>query len=138
MGEAMARHDAQDPDWRTWAMRAVEVAEAFPRADARSTDWNWLGTTYLAVAQREAPGTIEARAALERAKDAYLRLVELDPYGLSGPTHLVEIAQTLGLDEDARVWAARALERDDLLALDPLKGLSAARRAELEAVVARP
>lgn len=138
MGEALARHDAGDPDWRTWARRAVEAAEAFPRADARSTDWNWLGTTHLAVAEREPPGSIEARAALERAGDAYRRLVELDPYGLNGPTRLVEITQALGLDDEARTWAARALERDDLLALDPLKGLSAAQRGELEALVARP
>jgi hypothetical protein len=68
---------------------------------------------------------------LAEAYEAARRAAALDPHGLPATLDLVELADRLGRDAERRAWAARALEIDADLRLDPLERLTDVERARL-------
>jgi hypothetical protein len=116
-GEAEAREHAG---------RAVAVAEMYagPRGAAA---WSWLGTTREAV--WELTGD---RGMLEGAVTCWEKAAAGAPHAVLHPLQLARGCARLGRKEEAGVWARRALENDAKTRLDPLAGLSAGARKEME------
>jgi len=100
------------------------MTDAWP---ARAESWSTLASVLLLRA--DLLDDSEARAA---AVDALERGASLDPYGLDFPFRLAEVSHALGRTDDARRWAAKALDNDALKRLDPLAGLDPPRRQRID------
>ena len=93
----------------------------------RPESWSTLASVLLLRA--ELLGDDEALAA---AVVALERGASLDPHGVDFPFRLAEVSHALGRTEEARRWAAKAVEMDALKRLDPLAGLSPPRRQRID------
>jgi len=125
-GASLAASIGRPPDNRLAdAERAARaMTDAWP---ARAESWSTLASVLLLRA--DLLDDSEARAA---AVDALERGASLDPYGLDFPFRLAEVSHALGRTDDARRWAAKALDNDALKRLDPLAGLDPPRRQRID------
>ncbi len=115
--------------------RVVAYVEARTRA---SGSWGRLGSMREARADLfDAIPALAERVREERqaAALAWSRAASLDPYGLTPALALWRLASRLSDEEGARRWAERAIELDQRLYLDPLKGLTDSERASLKATL---
>lgn len=103
---------------------ARAMADRWPH---RPESWSTLASVLLLRADllNDSEARAAAAAALERG-------ASLDPHGLDFPVRLAEVSHSLGRADDARRWAARAIEIDALKRLDPLAGLDPARRHRID------
>lgn len=126
IADTLMAHDqaARARDYADRAEGFAVDAAVVPRGAAASNAW--LGTVRAARA-----ASFEDKRALERAVLAWESAAGLDPRGIGAPIQLAEALDRLGRIDEARHWAARALELDGYLRLDPLKGLTDGQRARL-------
>jgi len=115
------------------AARWLDAARGWARGpgdravDVRSLRW-------LAVIDRVAVEEgLEADPEATRGRqiDLLLAAHELDPYNAALAGQLAETYQRMGETAEAANWAGRALELDENLRLDPLKGFTAEERGRL-------
>jgi len=115
-----------------FAERATDAAD---RAAAipfhRASSLGWLGTVHANIA--EATGD---RAERELAVDAWEGAARADPWGPTWPPKLARAVHDLGRVEEARAWARKALEIDELSRLDPLRSLTDSEKAEMSRLAA--
>ena len=108
--------------------RAVEISRQGARRAGTAVAWSWHATCLLAVDAQghraEAIESLRAAAALAPRE----------------PSHAIRLARLLGeIDRiEASMWAARALEADDNLRLDPLLRMREADRAAMQAIASTP
>lgn len=101
---------------------AATAAQSEPQ---RASSWAWMGMLNTLISDLDPSG-----GHLDAATQAWETAARLDPYGLPNAVRLYETALKMGDTDSARIWAAKALEIDDLLRLDTIKGLGI-RRKEL-------
>lgn len=120
-GEMMAAGDE--------AERALSVAEHAVELSRSTSAWNWLGTL-----RREVSIALGRRESLVAAAAAFEAGARLDPHGMTSALELVRVLESLGERARAGEWAARVLEINRDMRLDPLRMLEPGERAHLEAL----
>lgn len=103
---------------------AFRVTERHP---GRASGWGWLGTVRSGRAMLEGD-----RGHLARAVEAWERAASLDPHSLTFPMLILEGLEKLERTEAARKWAARVLEINERLRLDPDLQLTDKQRRRVE------
>ena len=108
--------------------RAIELAErGAALRPGRVAAWGNLANVKLAARRvLELDPERDRRLALDAAR-ALERAAGLDINAVRPVWRLVELYSELGETDEAAAWAAEALERHELLRLDPLVGLTAAQ-----------
>lgn len=94
--------------------------------------WQLRASVILAADRLLASGEGVSREAADRAISDLERAHELDPQGIGVVVRLMELTDDAGRREEARAWAARALELDAMKRLDPVRGLGADERRRAE------
>ena len=125
------------------AGRTIEAEGALEPALklAREVSSGPVPTTLLAACAGvfEASGELAGRPEpLLEAMLTWERIAAMDPGAMTPALKLANLNRRLGDAGQARKWAAKALELNGLLHLDPLKQLGEAARSELEAAVRGP
>jgi hypothetical protein len=122
---AAAIPDGHDAERR---LRAWKIAESIARRSDLASAWSWAATVRSAIPADGTipPGEITARECLVRA-------AALSPHE---PSHPQRLALMLKNDDpaNAAAWAAKALDADEQLRLDPLRRFTAREREELLAI----
>jgi hypothetical protein len=98
--------------------------------------WSWLGILWeqRATLPFEGKGIVsDSLSAQTRATQAYMNAAKFAPFDPLHPVKLSDLYAAMGDTENARGWAIRALELDKNLRLDPLRQLTEAERARLNA-----
>lgn len=98
-----------------------------------SRSFGWLGTVHMELFR--ASDDAAHRAA---AIDAWVEAARMDPRGTIMAVRLFEAHREAGEGDLARLWAALALQNDDLQRLDPLRQLRPEERQELARFLADP
>lgn len=120
-GEMMAAGDE--------AEHALGVAEHAVELSPSTSAWNWLGTL-----RREVSIALGRRESMAAAAAAFEAGARLDPHGMTSALELVRVLESLGDRARAGEWAARVLEINRDMRLDPLRMLEPGERAHLEAL----
>jgi hypothetical protein len=108
--------------------RSLDVTRQGARQAGTSVAWSWHATCLLAVDPAgnlaEAIESLRAAAALAPRE----------------PSHAARLARLLRQVDriEASTWAARALEADDNLRLDPLLRMQEADRAAMQTIASNP
>ncbi|HEX8876624.1 MAG TPA: O-antigen ligase family protein [Phycisphaerales bacterium] len=129
-----ALHTSESSERRDLRQRAIQIAaDATTLPLRRAASQAWLANVLRGAADLGGDPTLrtDALQALERA-------AALDPWNSLHPSAAATLAQSLGQSDTARRWAARALELDANMRLDPLRRLDPAERTRLEAIVSGP
>ncbi|MDX2130493.1 MAG: hypothetical protein SFY69_00385 [Planctomycetota bacterium] len=112
------------------ARRAASDALRFAERAGTSSSWGHAGAACRAA------GEIAGDEALQiEAERAWSSASVRSPYAVVYPMLIAQSAAARGQRALAGIWAAKALEVDGLMRLDPAQGLSEAKRAELRALV---
>ena len=113
--------------------RAAELADnAIRRLPGSARAWHWSGRMAGALAASGGPPTrADAIVLLERA-------AQLDPWGLAHALALFEAWTAADDRENAIRWGRRALEINELLRLDPLRGLTDSQRNRIRRFIENP
>ncbi|MFN7020576.1 MAG: O-antigen ligase family protein [Phycisphaerales bacterium] len=116
---------------------AAEAERVMTPPDPACGSASWLRA--LALTMESYARARDDRDRLARSYAVLERAARLDPYNLEVAVRLCRIARLLGEGAEARKWAGRAVELDDLARLDrEARGLAASDRAELEAAAKGP
>ena len=106
--------------------RAIELAErGTALRPERAAAWGNLANVTLAARRVLDPDPERDRRLALDAAEALERAAGLDINAVRPVWRLVELYSELGETEEAAAWAAEAIERHELLRLDPLVGLTA-------------
>lgn len=109
------------------ASEAIEVAErAAAQAPESAQAWGLVANTHMALVNTS------PQARLERAIEACVRAATLDPHGLNYALRLVDLLGRAGRTHEQRSWAARVLDIDADLRLDPLRQLTSEQRLNMD------
>lgn len=130
---AVTHADLGDPaasaEWAERAERLADLATESPVG--RAGAFAWLATVRAARADLSGE-----TAHLERAVEAWEAAAALDPHGATFAKALMEANLGLGRPAEAARWAARLIEIDDRLRLDPLVRLTPEERSRAERLAA--
>jgi len=116
------------------ASEAVAIAQAGVERRPRHTG-RWASLGALLAARHSITGD---DADLAAALEAWEQVAAGDPHGLTPARNVWELARRLGRRDLAATWAARALEIDEALRLDPLKRLDGPIREAMRRDAAGP
>jgi hypothetical protein len=98
-----------------------------PTMPGSSAEWARIARTIEITS-----GALDRPADRADAQESWRRAAELDPHGLTPTLHVARLYAEIGRCAAAARWAARAIEINQNLRLDPLKQLTDAERAEME------
>lgn len=129
-----ALHPPESAERRDLRQRAIQIAaDATTLPLRRAASQAWLANVLRGAADLGGDPALrtDALQALERA-------AALDPWNSLHASAAATLASSLGQPDPARRWAARALELDANMRLDPLRRLEPAERGRLESIASGP
>lgn len=129
-----ARDERRDPES---AVRMLDEAVALGEGGlVASPDhpgaWVWLGRVLERRGSLADSAGEDGSAWFGRAVRAWEDGDALMPHDPESAARIAELLHRMGLGGEASVWAARAIERDGRMVLDPRRGLGADRRVLME------
>lgn len=137
-----ARDAERDPEGALDAMgHALRSAKrGTERAPDSAEAWTWLGRVLDQHYRMDRAGLEflpepDAAPWLDRAAEAWARAAVLTPHDPEAAARVAETYAEAGRPALAAEWAARAIEADDRLILDPIRRLPRDRRLALEAIL---